>query len=119
MKMQGQHTTESHVHDTVTRLLSVPLTADVQQMVLSNPMSNTTTLRHGLELLSECALCTSQSFPFVITSCAARSGKDSVGDRACLDAKKTLTSILAQIAEERSGLRDERELIRQIMDPWS
>jgi len=34
---------------------------------------------------------------------------------AYLDAKKTLDSILAQNAEERSGLLDERELIKQIM----
>ena len=34
---------------------------------------------------------------------------------AYLDAKKTYDSILAQNAEERSGLLDERELIKQIM----
>jgi hypothetical protein len=34
---------------------------------------------------------------------------------AYLDAKKTLDSILAQNVEERNGLLDERELIKEIM----
>jgi hypothetical protein len=51
---QGEHTTESHVQDKVTR--SVPQSAAIQQMVSTNPRANSSTVRRGLDLLPESAV---------------------------------------------------------------
>ena len=53
MEAQGEHTAESHVQDKVTKFLSIPQTAALQQMVATNPMISSTTARRGLELHSD------------------------------------------------------------------
>ena len=55
MEAQGEHTAESHVQDKVTKFLSIPQTAALQQMVATNPMVSSTTARRGLELHSDAA----------------------------------------------------------------
>ncbi len=55
LEAQGEHTAESHVHDKVTIFLSIPQTAALQQMVATNPMVSSTTVRRGLELLPDSA----------------------------------------------------------------
>ena len=53
LEAQGEHTAESHVQDKVTKFLSIPQTAALQQMVATNPMVSSTTARRGLELHSD------------------------------------------------------------------
>jgi hypothetical protein len=55
LEAQGEHTAESHVQDKVSRFLSIPQTAALQQMVSTNPMVSSTTVRRGLELLPDTA----------------------------------------------------------------
>jgi hypothetical protein len=51
LEAQGEHTAESHVQDKFTKKMSIPQTAAIQQMVVTNPMVSSTTVRRGLELL--------------------------------------------------------------------
>jgi hypothetical protein len=51
LETQDEHTAESRTRDKVTRLLSVPQTAAIQQMVSTNSMANASTVRRGLDLL--------------------------------------------------------------------
>ncbi len=51
--MQGEHIAESHIQDKVTKFLTVPQSAAIQQMVSANPTANATTVRRGLELLPD------------------------------------------------------------------
>ncbi len=53
LEAQGEHIAESHVQDKVTKSLTVPQTAAIQQIVSANPTANATTVRRGLELLSD------------------------------------------------------------------
>jgi hypothetical protein len=55
LEAQGEHGAESHVQDKVTKFLSIPQTAALQQMVATNPMVSSTTVRRGLELLPDSA----------------------------------------------------------------
>jgi hypothetical protein len=55
LESQGEHTAESHVQDKVTKFLSIPQTAALEQMVATNPMVIATAVRRGLELLPDSA----------------------------------------------------------------
>ncbi len=55
LEAQGEHTAESHVQDKVTKKLSIPQTATLQQMVATNPRVSSTTVQRGLELLPDSA----------------------------------------------------------------
>ena len=61
LEAQGEHSAESHVQDKVTNILSIPQTAALQQMVATNPMVSSTTVRRGLELHPDSASKISQS----------------------------------------------------------
>jgi hypothetical protein len=52
LETQEEHTAESHLQDKVTKILSIPQarSAALEQMVATNPMVNSTTVRRGLEL---------------------------------------------------------------------
>ncbi len=52
LEAQSEHTAESHVEDKVSKFLSIPQTAALQQMVATNPMvgSTTSTVLRGVEL---------------------------------------------------------------------
>jgi hypothetical protein len=53
LETQGEHTAESHIQDKVTKLLSLPQAAAIQQIVETMPMANATNVRRGLELHSD------------------------------------------------------------------
>ena len=55
LESQGEHSAESHVQDKVTKFLSIPQTAALEQMVATNPMVSATSVRRGLELLPDSA----------------------------------------------------------------
>jgi hypothetical protein len=55
LEAQGEHSEESNVQGKVTIFLSIPRTAALQQMVATNPMVSSTTVRRGLELLPDSA----------------------------------------------------------------
>ena len=52
LQAQGEHTAESHVQDKVTKFLSIPQSAALQEIVSTNPMVSSTSVRRGLELHS-------------------------------------------------------------------
>ncbi len=54
VEAQGDHSAESYVQDKVTKKLSIPQAA-LQQMVATNPMVSSNTVRRGLELLPDSA----------------------------------------------------------------
>ncbi len=58
LEVQGEHTAESHVQDKVSKFLSIPQSAALQQMVATNPMVSSTAVLRGLELLLETHPCT-------------------------------------------------------------
>ena len=53
LESQGEHTSESHIQDKVSKFLSIPQSAALQQMVATNPMVSSTTVRRGLDLLPD------------------------------------------------------------------
>ena len=53
LESQGEHTAESHVQDKVSKFLSLRQTAALEQMVSTNPMVNSTSVRRGLDLLPD------------------------------------------------------------------
>jgi hypothetical protein len=53
LESQGEHSAESHADDKITKFLTLPQTAAVQQMVSTNPMVNATTVRRGTQLLPD------------------------------------------------------------------
>ena len=53
LEAHGEHTAESHVQDKVSKFLSIPQSAALQQMVATNPMVSSTTVLRGLELLPD------------------------------------------------------------------
>ena len=53
LQSQGEHSAESHAQDKVSKFLSIPQTAAVQQIVGTNPMVSSTTVRRGTELLPD------------------------------------------------------------------
>ena len=55
LEAQGEHTAESHVLDKVSKFLTVQQSSALEQMVSTNPMASSTTVRHGLELLPDSA----------------------------------------------------------------
>jgi hypothetical protein len=68
MRVQGQisyycdcqrhpagNTAESHVQDKVSKFLSIQQSSALEQMVSTNPMASSTTVRNGLELLPDSA----------------------------------------------------------------
>ena len=56
LEAQGEHTAESHVVDKVSKFLSIRQSAALEQMVSTNPMVSSTTVRRGLELLPDAAV---------------------------------------------------------------
>jgi hypothetical protein len=50
LEAQGEQTAERHLQDKVTKFLSIPQSAALEQMVATNPMVSSTTVRRGLEL---------------------------------------------------------------------
>jgi hypothetical protein len=55
LEAQGGHTAESHVQDKVSKFLTVQQSSALEQMVSTNPMASSTTVRRGLELLPDSA----------------------------------------------------------------
>jgi len=55
LEAQGEHTAESHVQDKVSKFLTVQQSSALEQMVSTNPMASSTTVRRGLELLPDAA----------------------------------------------------------------
>jgi hypothetical protein len=53
LEAQGEQTAERHLQDKVTKFLSIQQTAALEQMVATNPMISSTTVRRGLELHSD------------------------------------------------------------------
>ena len=53
LESQGEHSAQSHASDKLTKFLTLSQTAAVQQIVSTNPMVNTTTVRRGTQLLSD------------------------------------------------------------------
>ena len=53
LESQGEHSAQSHASDKMTKFLTLPQTAAVQQIVSTNPMVNATTVRRGTQLLSD------------------------------------------------------------------
>ncbi len=53
LEAQGEHSVQSHASDKMTKFLTLPQTAAVQQIVGTNPMVNATTVRRGTQLLSD------------------------------------------------------------------
>ena len=49
---QGELTAESHVQDKVSKFLSIPQSAALQQMVATNPMVSSTTVLRTVSLLA-------------------------------------------------------------------
>ena len=49
---QGELTAESHVQDKVSKFLSIPQSAALQQMVETNPMVSSTTVLRTVSLLA-------------------------------------------------------------------
>ena len=45
LESQGEHSAQSHASDKLTKFLTLPQTAAVQQIVGTNPMVNATTVR--------------------------------------------------------------------------
>ena len=59
LESQGEHSAESHVQDKVTKFLSIPQTAALEQMVATNPMVSATSVLRG----SSCFRIPQQQFP--------------------------------------------------------
>ncbi len=55
LEAQGEHTAESHVQDKVSKFLTIQQSSALEQMVSTNPMVSSTTVRCGLELLPDSA----------------------------------------------------------------
>ena len=53
LEAQGEHSARSHALDKISKFLTLPQTAAVQQIVGTNPMVNATTVRRGTQLLSD------------------------------------------------------------------
>jgi len=56
LEAQGEHTSESHVQDKVSKFLTIQQSAALERMVSTNPMVSATSCRRGLELLPDPAV---------------------------------------------------------------
>ena len=69
---QGEHTAQSHVQDKVSKFLTVQQSSALEQMVSTNPMASSTTVRRGLELLPDSASKISPSKARLVRRAVAR-----------------------------------------------
>ena len=72
LESQGEHTLTSHVVDNVTKFLTIPQTAAIEQMVATNPMASATNVRRGLDLLDDEASKVSPSKQRMVQRAVAR-----------------------------------------------